>query len=72
MPKDSEARFFDSDGIERTSWTANNNDPYGRAPQKFTNRKDYMNYTRNDDLLGARHNVFINKGKRYYYLDDNK
>ena len=72
LPKDSEARFFDSDGIERTSWTANNNDPYGRAPQKFTNRKDYMNYTRNDDLLGARHNVFINKGKRYYYLDDNK
>ena len=66
------ATFYDANGNLRTSWTANNNDPYGRSPQKFTNLKDYVNYMRNDDLLGARHNVFINQGKRYYYLDDNK
>ena len=72
LPTDSQARFFDSNDNLRTKWTANNKDPYGRAPQVFTNLKDYVNYMRNDDLLGARHNVFINKGNRYYYLDDNK
>lgn len=72
LPKGSTATFYDANGNLRTSWTVSNNDPYGRSPQKFTNLKDYVNYMRNDDLLGARHNVFINKGKRYYYLDDNK
>lgn len=72
LPSGSTATFYDANGKLRTSWTANNNDPYGRAPQKFTNLKDYVNYVRNDDLLGARHNIFVNQGKRYYYLDDNK
>lgn len=72
LPSGSTATFYDANGKLRTSWTANNNDPYGRAPQKFTNLKDYVNYMRNDDLLGARHNIFVNQGKRYYYLDNNK
>lgn len=72
LPSNSMATFYDANGNLRTSWTANNNDPYGRAAKKFTNLKDYVNYMRNDDLLGARHNIFVNQGKRYYYLDNNK
>lgn len=72
LPSNSMATFYDANGNLRTQWTANNNDPYGRTAKKFTNLKDYVNYMRNDDLLGARHNIFVNQGKRYYYLDDNK
>lgn len=71
LPTDSQARFFDSKGNLRTSWSSNNKDPYGRPAQKFTNLKDYLNYMRTDNILGARHNIFVNTGKRYYYKDAN-
>ena len=70
LPKDSTATFFDTNGNLRTQWTANNNDPYGRKPQTFTNLRDYLNYLRTDDILGARHNIFGSTGKRYYYKND--
>ena len=65
LPEDSPARFFKKDGTPNTSWTVNNNDVYGRAPKTFKTRKEYMDYIRNDDIAGARHNIFIYKGKRY-------
>ena len=71
LPSNSQAKFYDNDGKLRTKWTANNNDPYGRRAQVFNNLRDYVHYMRNDDILGARHNIFINKGKRYYYKDNN-
>ena len=71
LPTDSKARFFNANGTLRTKWTSNNNDPYGRKPQTFTNLRDYVHYMRNDDIAGARHNIFINKGKRYYYKNNN-
>lgn len=71
LPSNSPASFFDNDGNLRSSWTVNNKDIYGRAPQVFNNLKDYLHYVRNDQILGARHNVFLNKGKRYFYKDNN-
>ena len=69
LPSNSAAAFFDQDGNLRTSWTVNNNDIYNRRPQTFTNLSDYANYVRNDQILGSRHNVFLNTGNRYFYKD---
>lgn len=64
-----QARFFDDNGKLRTSWYSKDNDAHGRAPKVYNNLRDYVNYVRNDQILGARHNVFLNKGKRYFYKD---
>lgn len=71
LPKGSTASFYDDKGNLRTSWTVRNQDVYGRNPHTFNNLKDYVNYVRNDQILGARHNVFLNKGNRYFYIDEN-
>lgn len=72
LPKGSAASFYDDKGNLRTSWTVNNQDVYGRAPHTFNNLQDYVNYVRNDQILGARHNVFLNQGNRYFYTDANQ
>lgn len=69
LPEDSPARFYDKDGNLRQSWSANNNDIYGRSPQTFTNLRDYVNYVRNDNIKGARHNIYARQGSRWYYID---
>lgn len=71
LPKGSTASFYDDNGNLRTSWTVKNQDIYGRGPRTFNNLRDYVNYVRNDQILGARHNVFLNQGNRYFYLDKN-
>lgn len=71
LPRGSKATFFDNNGQLRTLWEANNNDTYGRPKQRFTNLADYVNYVRNDQILGSRHNVFLNQGNRYFYKDEN-
>lgn len=63
------ARFYDDKGNLRTRWTTGHKDAHGRAPQTYNNLRDYVNAIRNDQILGARHNVFLNKGKRYFYKD---
>jgi hypothetical protein len=55
----------------RNNWTTTNNDALGRPGNSFNNVKDYLTYERNDSLPGGRHNVFLNKGKRYFYVDNN-
>lgn len=69
LPKGSPATFFDENGKLRTSWTVTNRDVYGRKPQTFTNLADYVNYVNYDQILGGRHNTFLNTGKRYFYKD---
>lgn len=71
LPKGSTASFFDENGNVRPSWTVKNQDVYNRSPRTFNTLKDYVNYVRNDQILGARHNVFLNQGNRYFYKDSN-
>ena len=71
LPSNSTASFYDAEGNLRTSWSVNNNDIYGRKPQSFNKLADYINYVRNDQILGSRHNVFLNTGNRYFYKDQN-
>ena len=71
LPKGSKATFFDENGEPRTSWTVTNQDVYGRKPQTFYKLADYLNYVRNDNIIGSRHNVFLNQGRRYFYKDQN-
>ena len=69
LPRGSAASFYDKNGNLRNSWTVKNQDVYGRNPHTFNNLQDYVNYVRNDQILGARHNVFLNQGNRYFYTD---
>ena len=70
LPKGSQASFYDPDTNKiRSQWTTQYRDAHGRPARTFTNLADYVNYVRNDQILGARHNVFLNKGKRYFYKD---
>ena len=70
LPEGSKATFFDENGELRKSWSVNNNDIYGRDPQSFNKLDEYVNYVMNDQILGSRHNVFLNTGKRYFYKDE--
>ena len=69
LPSNSTASFYDAEGNLRTSWSVNNKDIYGRGPHSFNKLADYINYVRNDQILGSRHNVFLNTGNRYFYRD---
>ena len=71
LPKGSTATFFDENGKLRKSWTVTNRDVYGRKPQTFDKLADYVNYVNYDQILGGRHNTFLNTGKRYFYKDQN-
>ena len=71
LPKGSTATFFDENGELRKSWTVTNRDVYGRKPQTFDKLADYVNYVNYDQILGGRHNTFLNTGKRYFYKDKN-
>lgn len=72
IPQGSTASFHDpKTGKLRTQWVTTNNDIYGRPSKTYTNLRDYVRSVRNDNIIGARHNIFINKGKRYFYKDTN-
>lgn len=72
IPQGSTASFYDPQTDKlRTKWVTTNNDIYGRPSKTYTNLKDYVKSVRNDNIIGARHNIFIKKGKRYYYTDAN-
>ena len=72
IPQNSAASFYDpKTGKLRTKWVTTNNDIYGRPSKTYTNLRDYVRSIRNDNIIGARHNIFIKKGKRYYYTDAN-
>ena len=71
LPNGSNASFYDPKTEQlRTKWITQYRDAHGRSAQTFTNLRDYVNHVRKDQLLGARHNVFLNKGKRYFYIDN--
>ena len=71
LPEGSNASFYDPKTKQlRTKWTTQYRDAHGRSAQTFTNLKDYVNHVRNDQLLGARHNLFLKEGKRYFYMDN--
>lgn len=71
IPRDSLASFYDpkTDKL-RKQWVTTNNDIYNNKPAIYTNLKDYVSNVMNDNIIGARHNIFIKKGKRYYYTDE--
>lgn len=69
LPPDSPATFYDNTGKLRTKWTVKNNDSLNRPAESYTNLADYVKRVRNDQILGARHNVFLNTGNRYFYRD---
>lgn len=72
IPQGSTASFYDpKTGKLRTKWVTTNNDIYGRPSKTYTNLRDYVRSVRNDNIIGARHNIFVKKGKRYYYTDAN-
>ena len=72
IPQNSTASFYDpKTGKLRTKWVTTNNDIYGRPSKTYTNLRDYVRSIRNDNIIGARHNIFIKNGKRYYYTDAN-
>lgn len=67
LPEDSPARFYDANGNLRTSQSPTGRDAHGRAQKSYSSLADYISAVRNDQILGARHNVFLNEGKRYFY-----
>ena len=69
LPKGSKATFLDENNDRRISWTADNKYIYNRDPITFFDLVKYADYVRNDQILGARHNVFLNTGNRYFYKD---
>ena len=69
LPPNHPAKFFDENKKLKTSWVVHTKDSHNRLPRTYTSLKNYVNYVRNDQILGARHNVFLNKGKRYFYKD---
>lgn len=69
LPSDSTATFYDNTGKLRTQWTVKNNDSLNRPAETYNNLADYVKRVRNDQILGARHNVFLNTGNRYFYRD---
>lgn len=71
LPAGSEASFYDAQGNLRKQWWAKNQDAMGRiTKQAYTSLADYVAKVRNDQILGARHNVYLNRGKRYFYRDN--
>lgn len=71
IPHDSKASFYDPKTKKlRTQWVTTNNDVYNRSPRTYTNLRDYVQNVMNDNIIGARHNIFVKKGKRYFYKDD--
>lgn len=72
IPQGSTASFYNPKTSKlRTKWVTTNNDTYGRPSKTYTNLRDYVRSVRNDNIIGARHNIFVKKGKRYYYTDVN-
>lgn len=72
IPQDSTASFYDPKTKKlRTQWVTTNNDVYNRSPRTYTNLRDYVEGVMKDNIIGARHNIFVKKGKRYFYKDDN-
>lgn len=72
IPQDSTASFYDPKTKKlRTQWVTTNNNIYGGAPKTYTNLRDYVQNVMNDNIIGARHNIFVKKGKRYFYKDTN-
>ena len=69
LPENSLARVYDGDQI-RGNWITTNNDTYGRRGKSFNDVKNYLWYERNDSVPGGRHNVFLDRGKRYFYVDN--
>lgn len=61
LPSNSPATFFNEKGDLRKSWTIGNT--------TYNSLAEYLNHVRNDQKLGARHNVFLNTGTRYFYKD---
>ncbi len=71
IPQNSTASFYDPNTNKlRTRWVTTNNDIYNRGPKTYTNLRDYVEGVMKDNIIGARHNIFAKKGKRYFYKDD--
>lgn len=63
------ASILDENGNVRKSWAPKNKDTFGRNPQVYTDLRSYIKRVMQDQLAGQRHNIFLNRGKRYFYKD---
>lgn len=52
-------------------WNPTTNDVLNRSPRLFNTPEEYLKYARTDQIAGARHNLYLNEGNRYYYIDAN-
>ena len=64
------ATFYDENGNIRPTWEVTTKNAHGHTRQTFNDLRDYVNYIRNDHVLGPRHNGFLRKGTRYYWKDN--
>ena len=71
LPENSRARFYDSNGQLINLHNPTSLDVHGRGASVLDSLAKYTDAVRNDHILGARHNVFLKKGKRYFYTDEN-
>lgn len=69
LTQDKDAMIYDGDTM-REQWAPQGKDLSGHTHEPYTNVKDYIVATRNDGVIGPRHNVFKATGTRYYYKDD--
>ena len=74
LPEGHSSRLLNPDGSLKDSWTVKLKDAHGRTPvtRTFTkaNLKEFIHHLRNDQTIGARHNLYLKRGKRYFYVDD--
>lgn len=71
LPENSRARFYDSNGQLINLHNPTSLDVHGRGASVLDSLAKYTDAVRNDHILGARHNVFLKRGKRYFYTDEN-
>lgn len=64
------ATFYDEKGNIRPKWEVTTKNAHGHTRQTFDDLREYVNYIRNDQVLGPRHNGFLRKGTRYYWKDN--
>ena len=71
LPENSRARFYDSNDELIKLHNPTSLDVHGRGASVLDSLAKYTDAVRNDHILGARHNVFLKRGKRYFYTDEN-
>lgn len=68
LPEQNKSTFYNESGELRKSWNPTGIDARGKnTNREFNTAKEYADYLMHDQTLGARHNVLVRTGTRYYY-----